>query len=154
MYIVVYVTKRDFPLITFDAIEVKSMDKGLVSVNDLEKGISQDGHIAVYGIHFESGKSDLMPESADALKNIATYINNHPDKKYLVVGHTDNVGDFNANLKLSNDRANAVMNELVTKYSVNGDQLKAFGDGSTAPVVSNSTEGGKAKNRRVEIVEQ
>lgn len=154
VYIVVYVTKRDFPLITFDAIEVKSMDKGLVSVNDLEKGIAEKGHIAIYDIHFESGRSEIMPASAEAMKNIAGYINTHPDKKYLVVGHTDNVGDFNANIALSNQRANAVVNELVTIYQVKADQLKAYGDGSTTPVASNLTKEGRAKNRRVEIVEQ
>jgi len=72
----------------------------------------------------------------------------------LIVGHTDNVGDFDANLKLSKERAEAVINELVTKYSVKIEQLKAHGDGPTAPVASNSTDEGKAKNRRVEIVEQ
>ncbi len=154
VYVVVYVTKRSFPLITFDAVEVKSMDKGLVSVNDLEKGIAAKGHIAVYDIHFESGKSDIMPESAEALKNVADYLNNHTNTKYMVVGHTDNVGDFNSNLELSKSRADAVVNELVTKYRVKTEQLKAYGDGSTAPVASNSTDEGKAKNRRVEIVEQ
>jgi len=87
-------------------------------------------------------------------KNIAKYLNLHTDRKHLIVGHTDNVGDFNANLKLSKDRAEAVINELVTKYLVKKEQLKAYGNGSTAPVASNSTDEGKAKNRRVEIVEQ
>ncbi len=154
VYVVVYVTRWNTPLITFDAIEVKSMDKGLVSVKDMQTGLSENGHIAIYSILFDTGKSDLKLESTDALKNIAEYLNGQPAKKFLIVGHTDNVGNFETNLKLSKDRADAVMNELVTKYSVKAEQLQAYGDGSTAPVANNSTESGKAKNRRVEIVEQ
>ncbi len=154
VYVVVYITNWDYPLINFDAVEVQGMEKGLVSVKDMETDISQNGHIAIYDIHFDSGKSEIKPESADALKNIAAYLNNHPDKKYLIVGHTDNTGDFDANIKLSQERAASVKNELTGKYGVNTDQLKAWGNGSTSPVASNSTEKGKAKNRRVEIVVQ
>jgi len=71
----------------------------------------------------------------------------------LIAGHTDNTGDFDANLKLSTERAQAVTNELVTKYGVKSEQLKAYGDGQTSPVATNKTDEGKAKNRRVEIVE-
>jgi len=154
VYIVVYITSWDWPLITFDAIEVHSMDKGLVTVKDLETDLSQNGHIAIYGIHFDTGKSDIKPESAQTLKNIAEFMNTHYEKKYIIVGHTDNTGDFDANLKLSFERANAVMNELVTKYNVKATQLRVYGDGSTAPISTNATDEGRAKNRRVEIVEQ
>ena len=153
VYIVVYVTNWDHPVITFDAIEVQPMEKGLVSVKDLEKDISQNGHIAIYDIHFDTGKSTIKSESSDVLKNIAAYLNSHQDKKFLIVGHTDNTGDFEANLKLSLERAQSVINELVSKYSVKAEQLKAYGVGQTSPVSTNSTDKGRAKNRRVEIVE-
>ncbi len=130
------------------------MDKGLVSVKDMETNITQNGHIAIYDIHFDSGKSAVKPESIETLKKIAKYLNAHPDKKYIIVGHTDNTGNFETNLKLSKDRADAVKNELVSKYSVKSEQLKTYGDGQTAPIATNSTDKGKAKNRRVEIVEQ
>lgn len=97
VYVVVYVTRWNSPLITFDAIEVKSMDKGLVSVKDLETGLSENGHIAIYNILFDTGKSDIKIESTEALKNIAEFLNGHPAKKFLIVGHTDNVGNFDAN---------------------------------------------------------
>ncbi len=126
----------------------------MVTVKNMEEGISKNGHIAVYDIHFDTGKSSIKPESADALKNIADYLNAHKDKKFIIVGHTDNTGDFEANLKLSLERAQSVVNELISKYTVKSEQLKVYGDGQTAPVTSNSTEEGKAKNRRVEIVEQ
>jgi len=154
IYIVMYVTVYGTPLITFDAIEVKSMDKGLVSVHDLETDLSKSGHIAIYDIHFDTGKSVVKNDSQKALNNIAKYLNAHPNNKFIIVGHTDNMGNFNANLKLSKDRADAVKNILVTKYSVNNEQLITFGDGQTAPVATNTTNEGKAKNRRVEIVKQ
>ena len=154
IYIVAYITYYGVPLITFDAVEVQSMEKGLVSVKDLETDIEQNGHIAIYDIHFDSGESVIKPESAEALKNIAEYLNARADKNYIIVGHTDNTGNFEGNLKLSKARADAVKNKLVSKYSVKVEQLITFGDGQTAPVATNSTEAGKAKNRRVEIVEQ
>lgn len=154
VYIVVYVTNWDWPLITFDAIEVQSMDKGLVSVKDLETELSQNGHIAIYDIHFDTGKSTLKSESADALENISKYLNAHQDKKYIIVGHTDNTGNFEANIKLSKERAEAVKNVLVSKYLVRAEQLITYGVGQTAPVATNTTDEGRAKNRRVEIVEE
>jgi len=155
IFIVVYTAlERGDLLVTFDAIEVQALEKGLVTVKDLDSDLSQNGHIAIYGIHFDSGKSEIKQESAQTLKNIAEFLNTHPDKKYIIVGHTDNKGDFDVNLKLSLERANAVLNELVTSYNVKAAQLKVYGDGSTAPVATNSTNEGKAKNRRVEIVEQ
>jgi len=154
VYVVIFISYWDSPLITFDAIEVQSMDKGLVSVNDLEKDLSKSGHIAIYDIHFDTGKSTLKSESAEALENISKYLNAHQDKKYIIVGHTDNTGDFETNLKLSKERALSVKNELVNKYGVNAEQLSAYGDGSTAPIATNTTDEGRAKNRRVEIVEQ
>ncbi|TRZ47984.1 MAG: hypothetical protein D4S01_11195 [Dehalococcoidia bacterium] len=155
IYIVAYIAnERGNLLVTFDAIEVQAMDDDLVTVKNISEDITSNGHIAIYDIHFDTGKSDIKPESADALKNIAEYLNAHSDKRFLIVGHTDNVGDFVVNLKLSQERANSVTNKLVTKYGVKAEQLKAYGDGSTAPVASNSTDEGKAKNRRVEIVDQ
>jgi OOP family OmpA-OmpF porin len=130
------------------------MDDNLVTVKNLDESITETGHIAIYDIHFDTGKSEIKPESANALQNIAEYLNAHSDQKYIIVGHTDNVGDFEANLKLSKERAEAVKNEFTSKYSVKAEQLIAHGDGQTAPVATNSTEEGKAKNRRVEIVEQ
>lgn len=154
VYVVTYVTNWSFPLITFDAIEVQAMDKGLVSVKDLASGLAQDGHIAVYDIHFDTGKSQVKPESSAALKIIAEYMKTHPGQKVIIVGHTDNTGSFDANVALSKSRANAVIDVLTNTYGVSGSQLRAWGSGSTAPVATNSTPGGRAKNRRVDIVEE
>jgi outer membrane protein OmpA-like peptidoglycan-associated protein len=70
------------------------------------------------------------------------------------VGHTDNTGTFDANMKLSMDRAAAVVNALVTQFSLSAARLRACGNGPTSPVAANDTEEGKALNRRVELVKQ
>lgn len=135
-------------------IETKAMEMDMVSAENISESMLAEGHIAIYDIHFETGQSEINQRSAIALKNIAEFLNSQTEKKYLIVGHTDNVGDFDANIQLSTERANAIVNELITKYGVNKDLLKPTGAGSMSPVATNSTDEGKAKNRRVEIVEQ
>jgi outer membrane protein OmpA-like peptidoglycan-associated protein len=132
------------------------MEIGLVTVNAdaLAKDIARTGHVAIYGIYFDTGKADLKPESEPVLKEIAKLLQHNPELKLYVVGHTDNVGDLTYNMKLSQARANAVVEELVSKYGVDAKRLKAHGVGPLSPVVSNNTEEGRAKNRRVELVEQ
>jgi len=155
IYAIVYtIVMENFTLITQDVIEVEAVETGLVSVDNISTDITKKGHIAIYGIHFETGKSVLKPESTDALKTIADYINANTNKKFYIVGHTDNVGEFESNKTLSEERAKSVITELTTKYSVNSVQLKAYGIASLVPVFSNITEEGRAQNRRVEIVEQ
>ncbi len=151
IYTVIYISGfSDLTLITQDVMEANSED--ILNAQNINENIATYGHISIYSILFDSGKANIKPESEETLKVIADYLNNHPDKKFVVVGHTDNTGDFDANLKLSMERAKAVMNELVSKYAVKAGQLKAYGDGQTAPVAPNTTDEGRMQNRRVEIV--
>jgi outer membrane protein OmpA-like peptidoglycan-associated protein len=117
-------------------------------------GISSTGHVAIYGIYFDFNKSDVKPESDPALQEINKLLSNNPNLKVFIVGHTDNVGGVDYNMKLSQTRADAVVKALTTKYKVNPQRLKAYGVGQLAPVAPNKTEDGRAKNRRVELVEQ
>jgi OmpA-OmpF porin, OOP family len=137
-------------------VEVKPMEGGLVTVNAaaLAGDISQTGHSAVYGIYFDTGKADVKPESDAALKEIATMLEQDPSLKLLVVGHTDNVGTLASNMDLSKRRAAAVVQALTAKHGVAAARLSAQGAGPLAPVASNGTEEGRAKNRRVELVQQ
>jgi len=112
------------------------------------------GHAAVYGIYFDSGKSEVKPESEAALKEVAKLLSGDPALKLLVVGHTDSVGQLEANMKLSMARAEAVVQALVKGHGVGAARLKAQGAGPIAPVATNRTDEGRAKNRRVELVEQ
>lgn len=139
-----------------DVIEVKPMDTGLVTVSAdaLARDITSTGHAAVYGIYFDTGKSEVKPASAATLKEIALLLQRSPQLKLYVVGHTDNQGALDMNMDLSRRRADAVVKVLVSGYSVNAARLSAQGDGPTAPVASNDAEAGRAKNRRVELVKQ
>ncbi len=136
-------------------IEKEAMDQDVVAdASSMASSIDKTGKVAVYGIYFDTGKSTLKPESQPTLLEIAKLMKTNPALKLYVVGHTDNTGAFDANMKLSMDRAAAVVNALVSQHSVNAAGLKACGDGPTAPVATNDTEEGKALNRRVELVKQ
>lgn len=116
--------------------------------------INTTGHVSVYGIYFDTGKSDIKPESDAALSEITKLLKNNGALKLYVVGHTDNVGSFDSNMKLSKDRADAVVKALTGKYGIAAARLKPYGVASLAPVTSNDTDEGRAKNRRVELVKQ
>lgn len=136
-------------------IEKQEMNQDVVAdANSLANSIKESGKVAVYGIYFDTGKSVLKPESQPTLKEITKLLNADPNLKLYVVGHTDNAGKFDANMKLSMDRAASVVNALVSQFSVNAGRLNACGDGPTSPVASNDKEEGRALNRRVELVKQ
>lgn len=116
--------------------------------------IAATGHAAVYGIYFDTDQAVIKPESEPALKEIAALLEKNPSLKVHLVGHTDSTGSFAHNMQLSEARAAAVVQALTARYKVNPSRLRASGAGPLAPVASNRTEEGKAKNRRVELVEQ
>jgi outer membrane protein OmpA-like peptidoglycan-associated protein len=95
-----------------------------------------------------------QPESTPTLKQIAATLKQHPELKIEVQGHTDNVGKADANLKLSQARADAVKTALTTDYGVAADQLTAMGYGDTKPAGENTTAEGRQNNRRVELVKK
>jgi OOP family OmpA-OmpF porin len=140
---------------TISLIEKQAMNQDVVAdANSLMSSIKETGKVAVYGIYFDTGKSTLKPESDPTLQEVAKMLKSNPDLKLYVVGHTDNVGVYESNMMLSVERALAVVNTLVSKYSVNAARLRACGDGPTSPVATNDTEEGKALNRRVELVKK
>lgn len=155
VFVSISIHKRN-PVIQVDFIEVKPMETGLVAVNAdaLAEDIARTGHVAIYGIYFDTGKADVKQESEPVLQEITKLLQQNPELKLYVVGHTDNVGDLTYNMELSQARADAVVKILVSQYSINAKRLEAHGVGFLAPVVSNNTEEGRAKNRRVELVEQ
>ena len=136
-------------------IERQLMKQEVVAnAESLAGSIRETGKAAVYGIYFDTGKAEIKPESEAALAEIAKLLKADPKLKLYVVGHTDNVGLFGSNIKLSDDRAAAVVKALVGKYGIVSSRLTPFGDGPTAPVASNKSEEGRARNRRVELVAQ
>jgi outer membrane protein OmpA-like peptidoglycan-associated protein len=140
---------------TIHLIEKQAMNQDVVAdANSLMKSIKESGKVAVYGIYFDTGKSTLKPESKPTLEEINKLLKANPDLKLYVVGHTDNTGAYDANIKLSMDRAASVVNALISQYSISISRLMACGDGPTSPVATNDTEEGKALNRRVELVKK
>lgn len=136
-------------------VEKKGMDQDVVAdAASMLKGLNNTGKVALYGIYFDTGKSDLKPQSDAALAEIAKLMKGNARLKLYVVGHTDNVGRIEANMKLSDDRAKAVVKALTSKYGIDQARLTGYGMGPLAPVASNRTEEGRALNRRVELVEQ
>jgi len=136
-------------------IEKQAMKQEIVAdAKFLAEGLNTTGHVAIYGIYFDFNKTNIKPESEPAMKEITKLLQQDPKLKLYVVGHTDNVGGLDYNMKLFQQRAEAVVKELVSNYRIVADRLKAGGVGPLAPVASNDTDDGKAKNRRVELVKQ
>lgn len=132
----------------------------LKAANDLETAsdavamadaIERYGHVPAYGISFLSGRADISPESVLALREVAAMLEEHPDWRLRVAGHTDNVGTKENNDVLSVKRAIAVVNWLVGR-GIKRARLESVGFGSSEPVASNDTEQGRARNRRIELV--
>lgn len=116
--------------------------------------INLTGHVAVYGIYFDSGRSLIKPESAQAIGEIAKLLKSQPGLKLFVVGHTDSQGGVDGNITLSQARAEAVLKSLVGEHGIAPARLRAFGCGQFSPVASNDNDAGRARNRRVELVKQ
>ena len=136
-------------------IEEAEMEQDIVvDAKSMLNEINAQGRVALYGIYFDFDKSEVKPESDPTLKEISKLLSDNPKLNLYVVGHTDNVGDYNYNLKLSQARADAVVKTLVSKYNVDKSRLTSAGVGPLAPVTTNDTEEGKAKNRRVELIKK
>lgn len=136
-------------------IEKQSMAQEVKASADLfQSGLRATGHVEVPGIYFDTGKSELKPESDAAVGEIAKLLKADPALKVYVVGHTDNVASLDLNTRLSQARAEAVVQALVGKHGIAAARLVGRGVGPLAPVASNDAEDGRSKNRRVELVKQ
>lgn len=144
------------PVTLLEVIETEAMETGMVTIDAeaMAKGIDAKGHIAIYGVYFDTDSADIKAESATTLAEIFTLLTNRPSLKLLVVGHTDNQGDYDYNMGLSGRRAGSVVTALTGQYGIDGTRLRSAGVGYLAPVASNDTEEGRRKNRRVELVKQ
>ena len=145
---------QDFVVVNQSVVETVPLELGLVSAQNIAQNIDNAGHSIFYDIHFASGSAEIDAKSTNQLQEIAKYLNSHKDKSFYIVGHTDNTGNFDDNMTLSNNRAKAVVNELNSKYNVDANQLTPYGVANLCPVTNNNTDAGKARNRRVEIVEK
>lgn len=151
-----YVSASANGIYSLQIIERDLMKQDVVAdANSLYKMIKETGKAYVYGIYFEPAKADLKgAESEPALAEVVKLLQNHTELKLYVVGHTDNAGSLDAGLKLSKERADAVLKALVAKYKAAAGRLLACGIGPLSPVTSNLTDEGRLLNQRVELVAQ
>lgn len=142
---------RDYEL---NVIERQLMQQDVVAnAAAFQTGLKENGHVEVPGIFFDFGKSEIKPESDAALKEVVKLLQSSPTWKVWVVGHTDNVGTAESNMALSSGRAGAVVKALV-QGGIDARRLAPHGAGPYAPVATNDTDAGRARNRRVELVKQ
>lgn len=141
-------------VVQVDIIEAAELEDGQVSVDPdyIAKQIEAFGMVALYGIHFDFDKADIMPESKPELDAVAEYLKKHPEVNLFVVGHTDMKGTLVYNLALSEKRAQAVVDVLVTDYGISRGRLEGKGVGPLAPKSHNRDDSGRRLNRRVELV--
>ncbi|MBK1693814.1 hypothetical protein CKO09_03535 [Chromatium weissei] len=126
----------------------------VLSADALLHEITANGRAVIYGIQFDENQASIRAESAKQLEQIARLFNAQPQLSVYLVGHTDNNGEFNRNLLLSQQRAEAVMQLLIRQYGIDGARLSARGVGELAPLTTNANVDGRARNRRLEIVVQ
>jgi len=144
------------PVTLVEVVESEAMDTDMVTIDAeaMAKGIDATGHIAIYGVYFDTDSAEIKAESSPVLQEIAKLLNARPSLRLLVVGHTDNQGDYDYNMGLSGRRAEAVARALSAQYGIEGSRLRSAGVGYLAPVASNDNAAGREKNRRVELVKQ
>jgi OmpA-OmpF porin, OOP family len=131
---------------------VGAMENKMVDAGAMAKGLREKGHIALYGIYFDTDKAVIKPESRPTLDEIAKLLQAQPQLNVFIVGHTDSQGTFEYNTDLSRRRAEAVAAELVKSYKIANTRLRTAGASFLAPIGSNATDDGRALNRRVELV--
>jgi outer membrane protein OmpA-like peptidoglycan-associated protein len=149
-----YTIPEERVAVRLDIIEPKPRVARMVTVTSTEMSaeLAKDGSVSLYGILFDTAKADIKPESKEALVEIAKMMTADPKLRLMVVGHTDTQGAFEPNRDLSTRRAKAVVLALTTEYGADPKRLQSFGASFAAPVASNASEAGRAKNRRVELV--
>src|SRR5579871_491089 len=140
--------------VLLQVIESGQMPMGQVIVDSaaMIKGLQNEGKIALYGLQFATDSTDLQPDSEPTLKQMSELLHQQPKLKVYIVGHTDDSGSLEHNLALSQRRAESVVQALTSRFGIAPDRLTAKGLASYAPVATNHSEAGKAKNRRVEMV--
>jgi outer membrane protein OmpA-like peptidoglycan-associated protein len=124
------------------------------SASSLERALADRKPVEVYGIYFDFNSATIKPESEDVLQQIAAIMRKNPDWTLRVSGYTDNIGNDRANLVLSQRRAAAVKDALVTRFHFAPQRFATNGFGSASPIDTNDTLEGRARNRRVELQRQ
>ncbi len=164
-YLSLFVAKETFtnfsetaarPIILLDIIEMEAMEQKMVVVpaDEMAQKIQEHGSFSLYGIYFDTDSSTIKSESNGTLLEIEKLLVENPAMRLYIVGHTDNVGGFEHNMTLSQQRGKAVLEKLLQNNTIDPKRLQSHGVGELAPKASNDTEEGRKLNRRVELVKQ
>lgn len=143
-------------LVLLDVIEGAPLQRRMefVTADQMATALGSDGRVSLYGILFEYDSDRLTAASDPTLAEIARLIGGNPSLTLFVVGHTDMSGSYDYNMDLSRRRAAAVVAALTGRFDVPAERLQPAGVGPLAPVADNTTEEGRALNRRVELVQR
>ena len=152
LVVVLIADRRD--LYAVDVVATAAMEQNTValSLDAVRSEMESKGRVAVYGILFDTGSASLRADSEDALKVIAEYLSENPDRSFYVVGHTDDQGSISSNIQLSQARAESTVKAIAERVSGAEARLTAHGVGPLSPVSTNAQEDGRQLNRRVELV--
>lgn len=151
VYLEVFNDGRNYDVVI---VETQAMRQDVTAdATVMGRELTASGKTIVYGIYFDTGSAVIKPESEPAMAEMVKLLKASPALKAFVVGHTDNVGTVEVNLKLSADRADALVKALIGR-GIEATRLKAAGAGPYSPIASNKDESGRAQNRRVELVER
>jgi outer membrane protein OmpA-like peptidoglycan-associated protein len=138
----------------YTLVELKAVPPDFASITDASgfcDAIDRYGHVPIYGVHFLPGRPELAPSSEAALKEVAIMLEAHPEWRFRIESHSSDVGTKMANMTLTAGRASAVAGWLVN-YGIRRVRLEPMGMGDTHPVAENTTEAGRAKNDRVDLI--
>ncbi|MEM9229124.1 MAG: OmpA family protein [Pseudomonadota bacterium] len=119
---------------------------------DIFAGMEDQGRAVLPGMDFAPGVTDVAPDVRSGLAQIARFMVTYPEARIVIVGHTDNVGSLESNIRVGRERAAAVRRALIEDYAIAPDRLDVAGAGFLAPLQRNDSEAGRAANRRVEII--
>jgi OOP family OmpA-OmpF porin len=163
LWLGLYVAQNDFKrfpetylraIAHLDVIQVGAMEQRMLDAAAMATALGESGRVAIENVYFDFAQATLKPESAEALAEMARLLADNPALQVYIVGHTDNVGSYEANLELSRRRAEAVAGALVAQHGIDPARVVPAGVASLSPLASNKTEAGRAQNRRVELVER
>ncbi len=146
------VDTSDVVRVQVTVVETAAMEFRMVDAAAMAEEVFENGRVALYGINFDLDEATIRPDSEPTLAEIAAFLGANPDLDVVIVGHTDNQGSMEYNLGLSARRAEAVRDALVGRFGLSADRMAHAGAGFLAPVAANTTEQGRALNRRVEII--
>ncbi len=140
---------------TLDMVDEKPLERRLnftrTTADEMRRGLEQTGSVAVYGIRFATDSASLEVGAAAVLEDVVRVLKAKPSLKVEVQGHTDNTGTAEHNMELSRRRA-ATVAQYLELYGISADRLTTKGYGENRPLADNSTEAGRAQNRRVQLV--